>query len=63
MRWEAEGEPSVLTEQWIMGEALGWQAQSLWHVLNSQKGIEELLRFIERTEQFKAMLRPSLTSD
>ena len=44
-----------------MGKALGHKAKSLWHVLSSVKGIDELLRFLGRTERFKATYSPDIT--
>ena len=43
-----------------MGKALGRDAKSLRHVLGSAKGIDELLRFLGRTEWFKATYGPDI---
>ena len=45
---------------WCMGKVLGHEAKSLRHVLSSAKGIDELLRFLGRTEQFKVMYGPDI---
>ena len=42
------------SEWWAMGKALWCKAKSLPHILNHREGAEELLRFIGRTEWFKA---------
>ena len=43
------------SEWWAMGKVLRHEAKSLQHILSHRAGAEELLRFIGRTEQFKAM--------
>jgi hypothetical protein len=40
-------------KRWNMGKKLGKTAKSLSYILSSKKGVEELLKFVGRTEQFK----------
>ena len=48
-------------ECWHMGKALGCKAKLLQHVLSSEKGVDKLLRFLGRMEQFKATYGPDIT--
>ena len=42
------------SERWAMGKVLQCEAKLLQHILSHREGAEELLRFIGRTERFKA---------
>ena len=53
--------PAWRAEHWCMGKALGREAKSLQHVLSSEKGVDELLRFLGRTERFKATYGSDIT--
>jgi hypothetical protein len=37
-----------------MGKQLGWNTKSMVHILGKEKGIEEVLKYMGRTEQFKS---------
>ena len=43
-------------ERWFMGQKLGRAAKSADHMLNTCKGVQELLKFIGHTSRFKKTL-------
>ena len=45
--------PTWRHERWSMGQALGPKVKSVDHVLNNQKGVEALLKFIRSTRWLK----------
>ena len=46
--------PAWRHERWLMGQALGRDAKSLRHILNSKHGAGELMKFVGRTGRLKA---------
>ena len=44
-------------ECWLMGCSLGRASKSLWSLLNTKRGVKEVLKFIGRTKRLKGHTR------
>ena len=44
-------------EHWLMGCSLGRASKSLWSLLNTKRGVKEVLKYIGRTKRFKSHIR------